>query len=1312
MKIKNLFSAALGAVIFPIALSASAGNVFRSDNANTLNLPAAWTGGATPTATDVAVWNNAVQVNNAVALGADTNWAGLQILDPGLPITISAGNKLTLGASGIDMSLATNNLTLANTVSNAVSQTWNVTNGLTLAVSGVVSGPSTNLLTKTGNGTLALSGANTYSGGTVVNGGILQIGTGAVGTGAGTGAVTNNNGTTLRINTTATLANAYNFNGTVTIDLNNVGGNQGIGSPGAISGSGNVTFINQNTVNRTFTLGGSSSSLANFSGSFSFGTNINGTWRFNDGGGSGNTGSSSMLLDLGTGNAIFVTRNRGAAVNLGALTGGASTKITTGSSSSGTSTYSIGGRNANCEFDGFITDGASSTTMVAINKVGSATLILTGTNNYLGGTTVTAGTLQVGNGGTSGALGSGAIANSGTLVYDRSDTPTVANAISGSGNLIQMGGNILTFTGTNNSSGTLIVSNGTVVVGATGLVHCPINVLAAGTFDVSQNPAFTLNQTLSGSGVVTGAVVAVGGTISPAGTGAAGTLNFSNSVTESGTVNNQIELSSVGGTNDLINIVGDLTVSGTNAITANHFGGGSIPSGTYTLITYSGNFNGGLTNFAVTAIGVTATLTNPPNQIALIISPSTRPSTNLTWVGDGVANNWDIGTSNWVNGATSFAFQSGDSVLFDNSGAANSTVTLVAAAGLSPASVVVSNTGTYTLTGSSKISGFTGLTKTNSGTLTVQTTNDYSGPTIIGGGVLEVTTVANGNSASGLGASTSDATNLVFYSATLKYTSASAGGMDRNATLNGSGATIDVTSSSLTENGALTGPGALTKIGTGTLNLTVPNTYGGGTIISNGVIALGSNGANNDGATGSALGATNNSVTFYGGTLQLFGYAASTSLNFATLYNPLIVPAGQNGTLRMWPRGPSNSGANSGLKSSLSGSGTLNLVVNYVRDNLDGNWSAFTGLINVTPKPSGSGDEMRINNNSGYANASIFLNDGVLMDYQLTANATVDIGELAGTSGASVGTGSLSPTNTTFRVGFKNTSPTFAGTIANAVSITKVGTGTWYLSGQNTFTGNTTISNGVLALIPGTGGDGAIGSSANIYINAGAVLDVSGRSDAKLPLSSGQVLAGNGTLNGLLDTTSGGTVSAGGGLSGATGTLTVTNAVTLGGTAWMKLNRTGSPTSDKLVSSLSTITYGGTLIVTNIGGALVVGDSFTLFSGGSLNAATFSTVVLPSYYTWDTTQLGVNGSITVTGTSKPAISSVDFSTLSSGTITLNGINGAPNGPVSVLTSTNLASPLNTWTTVTTTTFDSSGNLSQSITVDPALPQSFFLLEAN
>jgi len=408
--------------------------------------------------------------------------------------------------------------------------------------------------------------------------------------------------------------------------------------------------------------------------------------------------------------------------------------------------------------------------------------------------------------------------------------------------------------------------------------------------------------------------------------------------------------------------------------------------------------------------------------------------------------------------------------------------------------------------------------------------------------------------------------------------------MDRGATLGAGGGVISVVNSTRTLGitGILTGPGALAKSGPGALNLSVTNAYSGGTVISNGTLVLGSNNANNDGAGGSALGGTNSSVTFYGGTLQLFGYSGSTGNNFNTLYNPLIVPTGQTGTLQMWPRGPSNSGGNSGLKSSLTGGGTLNLVVNYIRDNVDGNWSAFTGLINVTPRPSGSGDELRINNTFGYANAAIFLNDGVQMNYQVAANATVDIGELGGTSGASVGTGTLSPANTTWRVGGKNTSATFAGTIANDASLIKVGTGTWTLTGANTYSGGTVVNSGTL-LVNNTSGNGT---------GSGAVA------------VSGGTLGGSGTINGLVTVQSGGTLAPGAGNSTAGTALTMYNNLTLltGSTNIMRVS-VDNANNDIVNVSSGTVTYAGTLtILTNATDTtpLVAGSTYTLFT-----AATF-----------------------------------------------------------------------------------------------------------
>ena len=77
----------------------------------------------------------------------------------------------------------------------------------------------------------------------------------------------------------------------------------------------------------------------------------------------------------------------------------------------------------------------------------------------------------------------------------------------------------------------------------------------------------------------------------------------------------------------------------------------------------------------------------------------------------------------------------------------------------------------------------------------------------------------------------------------------------------------------------------------------------------------------------------------------------------------------------------------------------------------------------------------------------------------------------------------------------------------------------------------------------------------------------------------------------------------------------------------------------------------------------------------------------------------------------PAISGVDFSQFASGTITLNASNGVPNGAVTVLTTTNLTLPVGSWTKVVSSTFDGSGNSTVPVTVDPAAPQAYYVLQA-
>ncbi len=70
-------------------------------------------------------------------------------------------------------------------------------------------------------------------------------------------------------------------------------------------------------------------------------------------------------------------------------------------------------------------------------QLGSGTVIITGANTYTGGTTISAGTLQVGNGSTTGSI-SGNVTDNGTLAFDRSDSVTFGGVISGTGGLPQL----------------------------------------------------------------------------------------------------------------------------------------------------------------------------------------------------------------------------------------------------------------------------------------------------------------------------------------------------------------------------------------------------------------------------------------------------------------------------------------------------------------------------------------------------------------------------------------------------------------------------------------------------------------------------------------------------------------------------------------------------------------------------------------------------------------------------------------------------------------------------------------------------------
>jgi rhamnogalacturonan endolyase len=682
---------------------------------------------------------------------------------------------------------------------------------------------------------------------------------------------------------------------------------------------------------------------------------------------------------------------------------------------------------------------------------------------------------------------------------------TLSGVMSGAGNLNATGGGTLTLGAANTYSGNTLIDGGTLALGPNGSVAGSPRIIVGGgaTFDVSPVAGFTLGggQTLSGYGTVTGAVMAAASTIYPGSNGVTGTLTFTGTLTENGGVNNEFNLSSnpAGPNNDFINASGGLVLSGTNTILIN---GSSVTVGdAYPLISYVGGIlTGDITNFTVAS----GTLSNSLAAQIIYYFPqkSVRGSTNITWIGNATANNWDTQTTtNWLDNTTAAPdyFVPGDSVLFNNQGAIYPVVNIVGS--VAPATVIVDTTSNYTFKGTGTIAGTGGLLVSNA-TLTVLTTNLYSGPTIIAGGVLATPIIANSASPSGIGAASSSPGNLILNNGTLNYFGPTAA-TDHQITLTNAGGAIGVSNgATLTLNGVVYGS-RLVVTGPGALVLASANNYTGGTIINNGGVV----------APGTVTSFGTGPLTNNGGTLWLADFPASGIManSFYVTGTSLIDMAGSGNAIN--------------LNGAWSGNGTI-IVTNDTGSGstltfgggTGGTMANFTGAINVVSTNSagtGSAGNLRFNNtssevNNGSANASFNLGTGAI-NLQSRDSGEIDLGSLTGGPATSLDGNSGGGGTTLWSIGGLNTSTTFAGLIKDHAAgqfsaVTKVGAGTLILSGNNTYSGLTTISGGALQIGDGvTSGVGTLGTAS---VSNNSVL-IFARPDA---VTIGNVIGGTGSV--------------------------------------------------------------------------------------------------------------------------------------------------------------------------------------------------------
>ncbi|WP_165219276.1 PKD domain-containing protein [Aquisphaera insulae] len=851
----------------------------------------------------------------------------------------------------------------------------------------------------------------------------------------------------------------------------------------------------------------------------------------------------------------------------------------------GTSTPATLTINGNGTFDGNIQDGGSATTALTI---GGGSQVLTGTNTYSGGTTISAGTLQVGNGGSTGSLGSGPVVDNGTLIYDFFNGINVSNPISGSGTLnlsstngsitqsagvtvanviagassgidLSGGGNSITsFSASNTSSGAIRLTNSSATLSIIGVTQA--GSVAGSDMTVIQTGALSID------GAVATTAAANGG-ISLGSTGAM-TVNSSIIAGGAGSVTLTANLAGTtpgNFTGILANVpgaiiestAGNVSFQGTGGDTGDHNAGVMIGAGALVRITGgtgkitldgTGGLSSGRGNFGVYVTDAGTSLTTGGGNIV------------LTGTGRGIGSSDYSNGVNLNNGAQVSAGGSGtitvQGVGGGGSGGYNSGIYMIDASTL-----LSTNGGDISITGDGGIPGDEGITldsgiisASGSHSVTLTSTVAASGRIYVGASVSSGSGAINITSARDIDVSNLSTTGTLTTSSAIGTSVVAAVGTFHASNTTSGAISLTNTSTTLTITGidqsGTAGGSDVTIDQTGSLSVTAAIST---TAAANGAISL-----------TSTAGMTFTGAVTAGGSGDLSVIANQAGVTSGTFDGVFINgPTLQSGTGSVLVRGTAGSSAVGGRGVIVQGGGRVITTGGTGTVTIQGTGGTATnaGQEGVVISgsgfvvTSGGGDVSIIGTAGGFgasaANIGVVVNTGVLVTAGGTGKVTVQ------------GTGGGVNTNNNWGIQVLGTvtssggdvivtgvgggaggGASNAGVIVNNL-ITAGGTGTVNVTG----TGNG--GNGVLVTGTGTvmsnAGDVSITALVSgLVVNPGTAVIAPGAHSVSLTASNGvisiqgTVSSSSGAINA---TTSNGLSETGAGRFSTTGTLTV-SAVT------------------------------------------------------------------------------------------------------------------------------------------------------------------------